>query len=473
MPADGGELMAETNGPPEEKTVEGKPVEAAQSTPATVSQPLARDLYDWASRLAAENADDCMKNYYWTPQTERLVAKLKLTKRALIGVLGVQGAGKSAAMRAIRDQLKHEFSDSTVAVKIPESGGLRGALKDAFGDALAKPLDDFLDAEVLDRVQKDSVFYQRAIQLAKRMERPDLEEKLHLLNPESDFSVDTTNLYLSPALRNLISKPRLRELEEHTLDRLLSERRVIMIDMPDYPKHDRRLIARDLDEVQGLWNRLAVSDKDTGLVIFLQKETFNYGDHFFFGKMDIIQLMPLTVTQLLEAYSRRWSGYAPFNEDALLYVAKMSRGVFRRFKRYIALAVEAWVAPRLGKSIPGHLDINFAMTREGQPETPIDLALVMDAVTDEEVMRDMDKELDGIFKKRETKELALEIIRYLSLPQLKHGVKQKTIAHDLHIEEMAVSRLIRELEQHGYVKRTSRPMTGGWGGEEKIVQMNW
>jgi hypothetical protein len=412
-----------------------------------------------------------MKNYYWTPQTERLVAKLKLTKRALIGVLGVQGAGKSAAMRAIRDQLKHEFSDSTVAVKIPESGGLRGALKDAFGDALAKPLDDFLDAEVLDRVQKDSVFYQRAIQLAKRMERPDLEEKLHLLDPESDFSVDTTNLYLSPALRNLVSKPRLRELEEHTLDRLLSERRVIMIDMPDYPKHDRRLIARDLDEVQGLWNRLAVSDKDTGLVIFLQKETFNYGDHFFFGKMDIIPLMPLTVTQLLEAYSRRWSGYAPFNEDALLYVAKMSRGVFRRFKRYIALAVETRV------------------TQAEESEAPIDLELVKKAVTDEEIMRDMDKELDGIFRKPEQKQKALELIKVLSDMRFRReeakaagakrlsefisdgeslpdGFNQAELAGKLDLSEMAVSRLVRELEQHGYIKRTT------WQ-QWNYVDMNW
>jgi hypothetical protein len=112
------------------------------------------------------------------------------------------------------------------------------------------------------------------------------------------------------------------------------------------------------------------------------------------------------------------------------------------------------------------------MTPEGQPESPIDLTLVEDAVTDEEVMRDMDKDLDGIFKKRAQKGLAVEIIRHLSLPQLKHGANQKSIAHDLHIEEMAVSRLIRELEQHGYVKRTSRPIPA-FGGEEKIIQMNW
>jgi len=208
------------------------------------------------------------------------------------------------------------------------------------------------------------------------------------------------------------------------------------------------------------------------IVVFIQKETFNHADHFLYGKMDLIDLLPLTVSQLLEAYKQKWGGYEPFAKDALEYIAKMSRGVFRRFKRYIALAVEAWVAPRLGKSIPGHLDVEFAMSQEGQPEKPIDLALVEDAVTDEEVMRDMDKELEGIFKKTARKELAVEIIRHLSLPQLKGGTNQKNIAHDLHIDEMAVSRLIRELEQHGYVKRTTRPSMP-FGGEENIVQMNW
>jgi len=51
-------------------------------------------------------------------------------------------------------------------------------------------------------------------------------------------------------------------------------------------------------------------------------------------------------------------------------------------------------------------------------------------------------------------------------------MNHNSIAHDLRIEEIAANRLIRELEQHGYVKRTSRaiPLLGG---EEKIIQMNW
>ena len=442
---------------------------AVDSAPPVSAGPLARDVYDWAARLTAE-ASGRAADYYWTPQSERLVGKLNLSKQALIGVLGVQGAGKSAAMRAIQKRLATEEAfgrDHIVAVKVPESGGLQGALKDAVGDALVKQLDGLLNAEVLDRIQRDSAFYQRAIQLAKRMERSVLEERLHLLDPESGISVDTTNFYLPPSLHPLISKLRIRELEEHALDRLLSERRVIMIDMPDYPKHDRRLIARDLDEVQGLWNRLAASDKDTTLVIFLQKETFNYADHFFYGKMDIIPLMPLTVNQLLEAYKQKWAGYEPFTQDALEDIGRMSRGVFRRFKRYIGLTLELW------------------MTQGAQSTALIDLELVNKAVTDEDVVYDIDKDLEGIFRRPEQKQKALELINHLSQSTTKaygenlndtsqiveHAMKQAKVSKLLDISEMAVSRLLRELEQHGYIKRLTRPLQTG-GGEEKIVQLN-
>jgi dephospho-CoA kinase len=396
---------------------------------------------------------------------ESMITKLKLTKRALVGVVGVQGAGKSAAMRAIRDELNHEFPHSIVAVKVPESGGLRDALKDAVGDALIKQLDGLLNAEVLDRVQRDSAFYQRAIQLAKRMERSGLEERLHLLDPESGISVDTTDFYLPPSLHLLISKSRIRELEERALDRLLSERRVIMIDMPDYPKHDRRLIARDLDDIQGVWNHLMTSDSNVSIAIFIQKETFNYADHFFYGKMDLVDLIPLIVSQLLEAYKQKWSGYAPFTEDALRYVARMSRGVFRRFKRYIALALEPQIAERAQADISSSL---------------IDLEAVKKSVTDEEVMRGMDKEFDSIFRRREQKEKTLQLIKLLSghrileeqdvaagLKKLEpYGIAQNELAERLDLSEMVVSRLVRELEQHGYIKRTP------WR-QWTYVDMNW
>jgi hypothetical protein len=437
--------------------------------------PLARDVYDWAARLTAE-ASGRAADYYWTPQTERLVTKLKLSKRALIGVVGVQGAGKSAAMRAINDELKHELPDSTLAVKVPESGGLTAALKTAFNPPNAdySRLEDLLGQVMADRLFYDSILQRRVRSRANHAGDTELAEEVEKINA----TFDETDVM---KLRTLIPQRIIRELEAEALGRLLESQKVIMIDMPDYPKHDRRLIARDLDDIQCLWNRLMTSDSDVSIAIFIQKETFNHADHFLYGKMDLTDLFPLTSSQLLEAYARKWGGYAPFTEDALQYVAKMSRGIFRRFKRYIALALEMRIMEQARAD---------ASNVPNPPNAPIDLALVKKSATDEEVMRDMDKELDGIFRKQEQKEKALELIRVLSEPHIRteqakaagvknlkeffgsdtdpipDGIAQSDLAEKLDLNEMAVSRLVRELEQHGYIKRTA------WR-QWTYVDMNW
>jgi len=446
--------MAESNGPPEEETVEAKPVEAAQSTPATVSPPLARELYDWASRLTAEAGGP--EEYYWTPEIERLVTKLKMTKRALIGVVGVQGAGKSATMRAIRDQLKNEFPNSTVAVKVPESGRLMDAFRSTYEALYHGQVERLINRKVVNDFGFDPVFLHRAERLANRIHDLATSVQVGRLRRREIKEWEC----LSPGICSLVPRRVVHELEDQALQALINAQRLVLIDMPDYPKHDRRLIAHDLDDLQGLWNRLMMNHKDVSIVVFIQKETFNHADHFFYGKMDLIDLLPLTSAQLLEAYARKWGGYAPFTEDALQYIAKMSRGIFRRFKRYIGLALETWMA------------------QGAQSEAQADLELIKKAVTDEEIMLDVDKELEGIFRKREQKEKALELMKVLSDKKIRReeakaagakslteffpgdeplpeGLTQADLAEMLDLSEMALSRLVRELEQHGYVKRTA------------------
>jgi biotin operon repressor len=439
MPANGGELMAEPNGAPEEKTGEDRPVEAAQSTAAAVSRPLARDVYDWAARLTAE-ASGKAADYYWTQQTERLVTKLQLSKRALIGVVGVQGAGKSATMLAVADRIRAEEGfdwDHVIAVKVAETGALIDSFRAQFHDSYHNRVDDYVKDEVETELMTNRVLLHKAERAVKYDSDYSTNEQFWAMRRGENVKGA-----LSPMLINLIPRRVIRDREAEALQSLIDEQRVILIDMPDYPKHDRRLIARDLDDVQGLWNRLMTDPEvtsDATIVVFIQKETFNHADHFLYGKMELIDLMPLTVGQLLEAYKQKWSGYAPFTEDALQYVSKMSRGVFRRFKRYIVLALE------------------MRITEQAQADAssaPIDLEFVKKALTDEELMRDLDKELDAIFKNRAQKQTALRLIKLLS--DQKEPISQKEAAEMLEVNEMAVSRAAKELEEHSYIKRTTR-----------------
>ena len=246
--------MAEPSGAPEEeKRVEAEPAEAPQSTSATVSLPLAHDVYDWAARLTAE-ASGRAADYYWTLQSERLVTKLKLSKRALIGVLGVQGAGKSAAMYAVEDRIVGEEGfdcQHVIAVKVRETGGLIDVFRSQFQDTYRERADSYVEQEVETRFMSDRSFLHKAQRAVKRDGDETANQQFWAIHKGENLEGT-----LSPVLQNLIPRRVIREREAEALQSLIDEQRVILIDMPDYPKHDRRLIARDLDDVQGLWTRL-------------------------------------------------------------------------------------------------------------------------------------------------------------------------------------------------------------------------
>jgi len=58
--------------------------------------------------------------------------------------------------------------------------------------------------------------------------------------------------------------------------------------------------------------------------------------------MQKIELRPLRPELMVEAYKRRFKNIDPFTEDALLTLARMSRGIFRLFLRYIMLTLDLW-----------------------------------------------------------------------------------------------------------------------------------
>ncbi len=134
----------------------------------------------------------------------------------------------------------------------------------------------------------------------------------------------------------------------------------------------------------GTWNALSNThsfnnDVKPSLVIAIQKEMFQ--NHYFFDKMEKIELQPLRPEQMLEVYKKRFKTFHPFIDDALLMLAKMSRGIFRRFLRYITETVDAWDA------LP-------------EPRKPIDAELVKKTITTERLVEDMEKELLDLFPKQ-------------------------------------------------------------------------
>ena len=96
--------------------------------------------------------------------------------------------------------------------------------------------------------------------------------------------------------------------------------KVVLIDMPDYSKTDRRLLAKDLEGIYWLWNMVTHYNIEVNIVIAIQKEMFR--DHFFFDKMERVELEPLKPQQMVEAYRKRFKALAPFTEDAFFTLAR-------------------------------------------------------------------------------------------------------------------------------------------------------
>jgi DNA-binding MarR family transcriptional regulator len=111
----------------------------------------------------------------------------------------------------------------------------------------------------------------------------------------------------------------------------------------------------------------------------------------------------------------------------------LSRGIFRRFLRYISLCIEEYLHQ-------GDLEL-------------INIPLTEKAITNEEVSKDMDLELSSLFPKGEMMKKAIKIISFLT--NTKEGLNQKQLAKALNLNEMDCSRLCDKLEEHGYIIRES------------------
>lgn len=223
---------------------------------------------------------------------------------------------------------------------------------------------------------------------------------------------------------------------------ILRRKKVILIDTPDYSRSDKRAMAKDLNDIYWLWINLSkTKGQKPNVVLAVQKEMF--GGHFFFDKMQKIELEPLRPEQMIEAYRKHFGTTKPFTEEALLTLARMGRGVFRRFLRYINLALEVWLT---------HPD----------PCHSIDRAVVEEAVTLERLAEDMEFELAEVFPRQsDAPRQAVQLLMELE----EHGsLKQSELVKRLGIEDYSMSRLLAKLEQHRYVQRDR-------SGTDKVVSL--
>jgi hypothetical protein len=344
-------------------------------------------------------------------------------KGGIIGLVGLQGVGKSTALLMI------------YMAKVIMADKER---RDASGKNGANGVDECevtlfkwrrrsqLFATLLNGTHEASLSFLREY-------GSKLIERLKPMFPLLSFPEDYPERLNFDWAEKRVGRGVAERLRSSTWVSTLRKKKLILIDMPDYSKTDRRQMVRDLEEIYWLWDSLGLAAKPN-LVIAIQKEMFR--DHYFLDKMWSVELKPLKAEQMLEAYSKRFKTTEPFTEDALLMLARMSRGIFRRFLRYISLTLVSWESQKARSKL-------------------VNEAIVKKAITTERLVEDMELELSKLFPKQG--DLGSYQSVQLLLHLQAHGPQGQTqLAEALEIQEYQLTRLLQKLERNRYIKREKK-----------------
>jgi hypothetical protein len=440
-------------------------ISSGQEKPEPDNSVSTNEVYSWASQLASESRTlDWVLHWYVLPDSVReIIRKLETMNGGIIGLVGLQGVGKSGALQAIyRSRIeqvgRQRAEDPDAKRPVPHHAYRIVLFKWRRESELFRSLlngsheasESFLSEYLPELLERSSTTHAPAAP-----SRSQLLYKLSLLEQETKALTSRLaaqrdpGFYASGAaleevdrLERKFDKATLGKLRQSAWLRMLRRSEIVLIDTPDYSKTDRRLMAKDLQDIYWIWNTLASSSSSSippSIVLAIQKEMFH--DHFFFDKMQKVELEPLKPEQMVEAYLKRFKAIEPFTEDALLALARMSRGIFRRFLRYITLTLQY---------------------SESHGEKIIDAGTVKEAVTVERLAEDMEAELVELFPKQS--DLRLQAVRVLMRLEESGPRKQAELVEELGLEGYAMSRLLAKLELHRYIVRRRE-------GTDKVVSL--
>ena len=381
-----------------------------QGETMTLVREKAPDVYEWASRITTESSmqPEAIErheekregvephDFYETPYFKMLTWTIKTTKRAFIGVMGLQGTGKSR----ILDQLGHVFPDDCFYFKwsadwlnrlllLPESQ------KEYFA---------FLEGEA------QAIF----MELGHKGHQPKWMKKM---NNVGELSTTLQERLVGPVKCGEMK----REAARNVMDRKL-----LLLDMPDYNKFNPVSMSRDFDALGQFWTDTRSSEMN--IVVALQKELVMKQPHLIIGKMDVMELEPLSVNDLVTAYKFITKDSELFTDDAIKLLGEHSRGIFRRFKQYIKLTI----------------GMNLDETIPLKPEH------VNKAITEKILFESMQLELSDIFKEKEKRLEAMEILSFL---RTNTKVNVKSIAESLNLSEFVAQTMVRKLDQYLTISR--------------------
>jgi hypothetical protein len=379
----------------------------------------AEEVYHWSSLLTAESRytenEKEYKDYYLTESAQRLHFKLMhMPAGEIVGLVGLQGVGKTSMLK----KMAHDLNTKETPVffihwtpdwfeKLKQNTEIQKSYKGNIIEML------YAKAEAYGRT------FRRMAALGGKI--PNLDDLANIGNGRMHLET----------MEEALTKGECRKAMDDAMNGMLPFVRYLFIDLPDYDRRAMSTRNEDLQSIETIWKRAidtAGSELKVTFVLGIQKETF--GGHFFYGKMHIVELEPMKKDEMIEAYKHKWKTTEPFTPEALGLIAELSRGVFRRFLRYIAMTVET------------------ACTRK---EFPITTDAVNDSITLQKLAEDMAQELAKIFKNNEEQKMLA--VKLLKLLRENPGHNRKDIAETMDTSEDTTGTVLNKLELYNYVKR--------------------
>ncbi len=370
-------------------------------------------VHNWASELTTETSK-VKGRFYETKEFKSLCFSIKKTRAGLLGITGLQGTGKS--------RLLHELNEA-----FPNSFLLKWTRN--WQKVMLEW--DIVYSDYIDCVEREAKQNLKEFSSA-RIRHPVLK-KIPDMNDLENFS----RLGFS-VIEKITGKGRCNQIAKEVILRAFRRIPLLLIDMPDYNKSNVGLMNKDVDELQALWNLIAT--QDIHIVVAIQKELMQKHPHFFWGKFLMTTLEPLSVDELVEAYKFITGDNAVFTDDALRLFAQLSRGVFRRFKKYIYLTIQH----------------NFT------EKLPLTVEHVNQVVTEKVLFEDMELELCDIFRGKEKQLQAVSVLNFL---RNNSNVNIKIIAENIDLSEFVVQKLIQKLYLYRYV------VVKRGAGKERLVSL--
>lgn len=413
-----------------------------------------QDIYQWAGRLAAEQGEIGPEDYLWNSETRNVVRRLINTNGNMVAVLGLQGSGKTTFKKILGELLKEQDTDGnplTLEVSFTGKDSIDKALKErttkyevyneTFLNTFLNLLHDHAGRTSLKFDKQTLTVY--IYQLESRIHRivkgePEMVPLLARLALNQKITTEDKKILIEalPRIVKKLGKKFEKELITTIREEHIKEIKNYIIEFPDYDKTYKGQMNRDLIEFQKWWKQLYTSESETlfwqdaNIVIFWQKEIWR--GNFLFGKWKTIELKPFDPQQLMEYYKQQFGTTEPFEEDALIMIAGLARGIFRWYKKYISDCLEKYY---------------------DQPEkTSITTQDIKNWITLDQLVEDWEKELADAFTKRGQIRKAIKILTYLK----EHEETQQTEIQleffgEGDTEKTACSRMLNKLEDIGQI----------------------